>query len=208
MLNEALFCKALPLLFVLSAPAGTGKTTLIHKMLDACGEKICKTISCTTRAKRPGEVDGKDYYFLEKRQFEKLEKEGAFIEVVRLFGHAYGTLGKEIERIHTTLKHAFLVIDTQGALKLQEHMDVVLIFLLPPSMEELKKRLYFRQSECAGGQAKRLNLAKKELVCAKHYDYHIVNDDLDSALLALKSIVIAEEHKNRRGKVSARRVTD
>lgn len=182
------------LLFVLSAPAGTGKTTLVKK-LQRGYPNVVQSISSTTRAVRLGEVEGEDYFFVTKAEFEEKIQTDAFLEYVKLYGDYYGTSREWVEENLSQGKHVFLVIDTQGALKLIDTVACTLIFVHPPSMEELKRRLVGRQTESIDVIEKRLEWAKSELEKAQFYDYSIVNDDIDIAHQVLKSIVVAEEHR-------------
>lgn len=183
------------LCFILSAPAGTGKTTLV-RMLSKEFSCICESISCTTRPPRPGEVDGKDYHFLSLSEFEKKIEQGDFLEFAEVFGYHYGTSKAFVLKQQEMGQHVFLVIDTQGAMQLKKaQFPALYIFLSPPSLEELKKRLLARQTESAEGIEKRLSWAKAELSMVENYDYHIVNDSLKQAFEILRSIVIAEEHR-------------
>lgn len=182
------------LLFVLSAPAGTGKTTLVKKLQKEC-KNIVQSISSTTRAKRHGEVEGEDYFFLTKEKFEERIRQDAFLEYVHLYGDYYGTSREWVEENLSSGKHVFLVIDTQGALKLVDSVACTLIFVHPPSFDELRRRLTGRQTESLEVIEKRLEWAKEEVEKAQFYDYSIVNDDIDIAHQVLKSIVVAEEHR-------------
>ncbi len=184
------------LLFVISAPAGTGKTTLVEMLTNefAC---IARSISTTTRPKRPNEEDGKDYFFVSDEEFEKKVQEGQFLEHVTLFGYKYGTSKMQVEKLRAEGKHVFLVIDTQGALALMGQVAATFIFVLPPSFEELAKRLQMRGTENYDSLAKRLHEAEREIATSTAYHYVIVNDDLKVAYEALKSIVVAEEHRIR-----------
>ncbi len=184
------------LLFVLSAPAGTGKTTLVD-MLTKEFSCVARSISCTTRAKRPNEVDGVDYNFISDEEFEKRVKEGQFLEHITLFGYRYGTSRRQVEKLRAEGKHVFLVIDTQGALHLMGQVAATFVFILPPSFEELARRLQMRGTENYDTLAKRLHEAEREIATSTAYHYVIVNDDLQTAYEALKSIVVAEEHRIR-----------
>lgn len=181
------------LLFVLSAPAGTGKTTLVEMLTQ---EFLCvkESISCTTRAPRSGEVSGEHYYFLSEEEFAWRESTGDFLEHVDLFGSRYGTSKAVLHDLQHGGKHVMLTIDTQGALKLKEEIPMVLIFLRPPSLEELQRRLEHRRTETPESIEKRIAWAEKELALVGEYDYEIVNDDLETAYQVLRSILIAEEH--------------
>jgi len=182
------------LLFVLSAPAGTGKTTLVKKLQKECSNLV-QSVSSTTRPIRPGEVEGEDYFFLSREQFEKRSENDEFLEFVELYGDYYGTSRQWVSERLDSGKHVFLVIDTQGALKLMNKTAGVMIFMHPPSFDELKRRLKGRQTESDEVIEKRLKWAASEIEKSKLYDYNIVNDNIDDAYLVLKSIVVAEEHR-------------
>lgn len=185
------------LVFVVSAPAGTGKTTLVG-MLTKEFDAVKTSISYTTRRARPHENHGDHYYFVSEEEFcQKIER-GEFLEHVELFGSRYGTAFDTIEKQTEKGHHVVLVIDTQGAIQLMQKVKAIFIFLLPPSLIELRERLEARGTETAQVIEERLSLAEKEIALACHYDYHIVNDDLATAYQALKSIVIAEEHRVRK----------
>lgn len=180
--------------FVVSAPAGTGKTTLVKKLIE---EFPCvkTTISYTTREPRQGEAQGVDYFFISKQEFQKKIEEHEFLEYVELYGHYYGTSKNSIEKLQRAGNHVVLVIDTEGGLKIKKIMDTTLIFIMPPSLEELGKRLRERKSEEPEVITRRLEWSKNEIEDAKHYDYKIVNDNLKTAYQTLRSILIAEEHR-------------
>lgn len=184
------------LVFVVSAPAGTGKTTLVQMI---CKQFHCvvESVSFTTRKARPKEVPGKDYHFITIPEFEKKIQDGEFLEYAKVFNHYYGTSRALVEREQTKGKHVILVIDTQGALQLMDTLKAAFIFISPPNMQELRKRLMSRRSETPEVIEERLSWAAKEMALASRYDYHIVNEDLQTAYEVLKSILIAEEHKNR-----------
>lgn len=181
--------------FVVSAPAGTGKTTLV-RMLSQEFPCIVESISCTTREIRSGEENGKDYYFLTKKEFESQIQHGDFLEYAEVFGYYYGTSRSFVQKQQEMGRHVFLIIDTQGAMLLQKnHFPAVYVFLSPPSIIELKERLVKRKTDSPEAIEKRLSWAEAELTMVKHYDYHIVNDNLTQAYAVLRSIVIAEEHR-------------
>lgn len=183
--------------FVLSAPAGTGKTTLV-RMLSQEFPCIVESVSCTTRPPRPGEIEGKDYYFLSQKEFEEKVREGDFLEYAEVFSYHYGTSLSFVHKQQGMGKHVFLVIDTQGAMQLKKkNFPAIYVFLSPPSLEELKERLIKRKTESPEVIDKRLSWAEAELAMAKNYDYHIINDHLEQAYAILRSIVIAEEHRVR-----------
>jgi guanylate kinase len=184
------------LLFILSAPAGTGKTTLMDR-LRAEFPCIVASVSYTTRAPRGGEVDGEHYHFIDEPLFKKMIKEDQFLEYVELYGKYYGTARAKVTEQLKKGRHVFLVIDTQGMKKLKGKIPLITIFISPPSLQELKKRLKARNTETEESLQKRLHWAEKEIEAKNNYDYLIVNDDLAIAYESLKSIVIAEEHKIR-----------
>ncbi len=182
------------LLFVVSAPAGTGKTTLVEK-LSAEFSSVVKSISCTTRAPRKGEINGVDYHFISEAEFEEKIAEGAFLEYAKVFGTAYyGTLASDVERQLESGNDLFLVIDTQGAMWVKKRLDALLIFIAPPSIDVQRQRLTLRQTEPAGVIENRLACAQREMESADKYDYYIVNDELMVAYAVLRSILIAERH--------------
>jgi guanylate kinase len=182
-------------LFVLSAPAGTGKTTLVQRLV-AEFPTVVQSISYTTRKPREQEVTGDHYFFISKEEFEKKIADHEFLEYVLLYGDYYGTSKVWVESMLAQGKHLFLVIDTQGALQLMDSVEACFIFMKPPSMDVLKERLVARNSETEESMKKRLDWAEKELETFHYYDYVFCNDDLDTAYQILRSIVIAEEHKN------------
>ena len=184
------------LLFVVSAPAGTGKTTLV-KMLKEEFPHVVDSISFTTRSPRASEVPGRDYHFITDAEFEKKIAAKEFLEYAEVFHHYYGTSKKMVESEQKKGHHVCLVIDTQGAMQLKGKIEAVFIFISPPSIEELRARLYRRKSETEEAIQTRLSWAENEMALAPKYDYHIINDNLKTAYDALRSILIAEEHKNR-----------
>ncbi|MBS0649932.1 MAG: guanylate kinase, partial [Verrucomicrobia bacterium] len=174
------------LVFIVSAPAGTGKTTLVRMLINEF-DCVAESVSCTTRKIRPGEIPGRDYFFLTDEEFEEKKKSGDFLEFAEVFGHQYGTSREYVMKSQSTGKHVFLVIDTQGAMRLKkENYPAVYVFLSPPSLEELKQRLCKRQTECPDTIEKRLSWAEQEMEMARHYDYHIVNDNLENAYTILR----------------------
>jgi guanylate kinase len=182
------------LLFVVSAPAGTGKTTLVQKLVKEfpC---VVESISCTTRPPRGKEVPDVDYHFMSVEEFEKKIENDEFLEYVKLYGNYYGTLKSWVQNQLLNRKHVILVIDTQGGLLLKKSVPATFIFIKPPSLDVLRERLVKRQTENQEGIEQRLAWVKNELIDGQAYDYHIVNDDLDTAYQVLKSILIAEEHR-------------
>lgn len=184
------------LIFILSAPAGTGKTTLVE-LLKKEFSQVVSSISFTTRAPRIGEINGRDYHFIDEDAFKAKIIAQDFIEYVNLYGTYYGTCKRWIFEQQQSSRHVFLVIDTQGAQEIRKQLDVVAIFVRPPNLDVLKQRLVNRQTDSEVEIKKRLERAVFELQEAASYDYEIVNDDLSNAYQTLRSILIAECHRNR-----------
>ena len=181
--------------FVLSAPAGAGKTTLVEMLVEEF-PSVERSISCTTRKPRPGEKSGEDYFFISEEEFQRRVEASDFLEHAEVFGHYYGTSKEQIQERLQKGKHVFLVIDTQGALQLQKmEFDAVYIFIAPPSLQALEERLTKRQTEDPASKNRRLSMAQKEMDRLSAYDYLIVNDDLSVAYDELKSVVKAEESR-------------
>jgi len=176
-------------LFVISAPAGTGKTTLANMLFKCFKGSLKQSISCTTRSPRSSEVEGRDYYFLMEDEFERRSQKGDFLEEAKVFKHRYGTLKQTIEDYLDKNLSVLLVIDTQGAMQIKDKTEGVFIFIKPPSMEVLTKRLEKRNSESEESLKIRLSMAKREMQMAKEYDHVVVNDDLDQAFAELKKII-------------------
>lgn len=185
------------LIFIISGPGGTGKTTLVN-MLTAEFNTVVRSISCTTRKPRPNEIEGCDYFFLEKEDFENKICQGGFLEHALVFGHYYGTSKDFVVHQQEQGKHVVLVIDIQGALALKKTLAATSIFITPPTFEELKKRLVKRKTESIEKIEERLKWGRQEIEMIPYYDYHIVNDNLKKAYEVLRSIIIAEEHRIRR----------
>jgi guanylate kinase len=185
------------ILFIVSAPAGTGKTTLVN-LLVKNNSSIVRSVSYTTRNPRPEEKEGLDYFFIDNQEFKERINRNEFLEYVEVFGNYYGT-SKEFVKVQLEKgMHVVLVIDTQGALLLKDKISAVFIFITAPSFDVLKKRLFERKTENSLIIEQRLLWAEQELQMLKYYDYHIVNDDLQISYDILRSIVVAEEHKARR----------
>ena len=177
-------------LFVISSPSGGGKTSLINKLFkDARSKNFKKSISDTTRQKREGDLDGKDYYFLSEKNFkDKIEKE-EYVEYATVFGNFYGTSKEEIKKKFKT-SNLVLELDWQGAYAVKElYDDARLIFLVPPSLEDLKQRLITRNLDSSESIENRLSEAKKEISKSEIYDFLILNDDFDKAFEDLAQIL-------------------
>jgi guanylate kinase len=185
------------ILFVVSAPSGAGKTTLVRKVISQL-PWVSLSVSCTTRAPRPGEREGVDYFFITRDEFTALEREGRFIEWAQVHGDLYGTPRANLERLQHG-EDLVLEIDTQGARKIREVFDEgVLIFILPPSLEILQGRMRARGGDLEEAIQARLHNAHKELDQKAWYDYIVVNDEIEEATRALTSIIIAERCKTAR----------
>lgn len=185
------------LFFVVSAPAGTGKTTLVTK-LEKEFPSVVRSISYTTRKPRGSELHGRDYFFISEKEFEEKINSGDFLEYAKVFDHYYGTSNAFVEEKRNEGKHVILVIDTQGAMKLKEKNIGILIFISPPSIDALKQRMLSRNTDSSESIEKRLSWAQKEMKLAQHYDYIVVNDEFEIAYQILRSVLIAEEHRNKR----------
>lgn len=181
-------------IFLVSAPAGTGKTTLVHMLLDEFST-LRESVSYTTRIAREGEVEGQHYHFVTQEAFDAMVEKEEFLEYVNLYSHSYGTPRRWVEEQLVQGVDVVLVIDTQGALLLKGKVDATLIFISPPTLEDLRVRLNKRKTESPEAIEKRLAIAEDEISQVKQYDYHIINDDLQTAYQVLRSILIAEGHR-------------
>ena len=186
-------------LFIISAPSGTGKTTILKKVISEM-ENIMFSVSHTTRPPRPGEKEGVDYYFVEKNAFQKMQEKELFYEWAEVHGNLYGTSRNAVQEIIDQGKDIILDIDVQGGLQAMDKVGDkgIFIFILPPSLQELEKRLVNRGTESESVIATRLKNAQGEIRIMGKYDYVIVNDSLAKAVEVLKSIIIAERSRKRR----------
>lgn len=182
-----------PKLIVISAPSGSGKTS-IFKNARAALPNLMFSISYTTRSPREGELNGVDYIFTEEKQFLQMIAEDQFLEWAEVYGNYYGTSKSSIRRSQQDGKIVILDIDVQGALQLRQIPDLnaVFVFIMPPSLEELSRRLISRGTEDQASVHKRLSNAEKEISCRDQYDYQIINDDLDQAVDEFLKVVIEE----------------
>ncbi len=187
------------LMLVLSSPSGAGKTTLARGLL-ASDPNIFMSVSATTRAKRPSEVEGRDYFFVEHVQFEKMVKAGEFLEHATVFDHRYGTPGAPVMAALEEGRDVLFDIDWQGTQQLEERarQDLVSVFVLPPSHDELERRLKVRAQDSDEVVANRMAKAAAEISHWPEYDYVIVNRDIDRALSQIKSILEAERARRTR----------
>jgi guanylate kinase len=183
------------ILYIISAPSGAGKTTLCRELLDIFPE-LRHSVSFTTRKARPGEVEGKDYFFVDSEEFLRMADAGEFAEWAEVHGNLYGTSLKTLDECRAAGVDLILDIDCQGAAKLKEsNVQGVNIFILPPNFSELKRRLEGRNSDSAEVIEQRVTNAYSEILEARWYDYLIVNDLFSKAVEELKSIIIAERQR-------------
>jgi guanylate kinase len=187
--------KRLGIVFILSAPSGAGKTTLYNGLRKIYPE-IELSVSCTTRSRRAGEINGRDYRFLSDSQFDRLKGRGEFAEWAKVHGYYYGTPKKPLERCVRAGRDILLDIDVQGARQIKKACpQAVSIFLLPPSLRELERRLAARGTDGRDTIRRRLANAQGEIGEIIHYDYFVVNREVKEAVRALSAIVEAERTK-------------
>jgi guanylate kinase len=180
-------------LIVVSGPSGVGKDTIVSKYLEK-NSNTYLSVSCTSRAPREGEVDGVNYIFLSREEFEERISNGDFLEYAEYNGNYYGTPKYKMEEELEKGKDVILVIEVQGALKVKELIpDALFIFILPPSINTLKERLIGRGTEDIETINKRIETALNEIKVSDKYDYNIVNDELDMAVLELEKIIQKEK---------------
>jgi guanylate kinase len=183
-----------PICFVISSPSGAGKTTIVEAILKK-ENKIEKTISHTTRKKRPDEKNGVHYHFVDTKVFQQMEKSGQMLESASVYEHHYGTSKKEIDRIMDKGQDVILVIENQGAKAIKrQYPRSVFVLILPPSLKELEKRILKRKHGDEDVE-RRLKNATREMRNMIWYDYVIVNDDVDDAVELLQNIIKAERAK-------------
>ena len=187
------------LMLVLSSPSGAGKSTLSRRLLDS-DPRIAMSVSVTTRAKRPTEVEGKDYYFVSPERFEAMVKDDAFLEHATVFKHRYGTPKDAVNKVLAEGRDVLFDIDWQGAQQLAQKArdDLVRVFILPPSRAELERRLSTRAEDAPEVVAARMAEADNEISRWSEYDYVIINDDVEKAERELKAIVAAERLNRQR----------
>jgi guanylate kinase len=184
------------LLIVLSSPSGAGKSTIARKLLEA-DPQVSMSVSVTTRPQRPGEADHVDYHFVDQAEFDRMKDAGEFVEWATVFGYCYGTPKSPVKEALKQGSDILFDIDWQGARQLEpdfgEHL--VTIFLLPPSMHELERRLRSRGTDTAEVVAERMRRAAEEISHWAEYEYVLVNDDMDECLARVRAIVAAERSK-------------
>jgi guanylate kinase len=187
------------LMLVLSSPSGAGKTTLSRMLLEADG-RIDLSVSVTTRPQRPGEIDGRDYHFIDMVRFDSMVKSAKLLEWAEVFGHRYGTPRAPVEKALRGGRDVLFDIDWQGTQQLREKArdDLVSVFILPPTVKELQRRLERRAQDSRAIIAGRMAKAADEMSHWPEYDYVIVNRDKDDAFAEVRSILAAERLKRER----------
>jgi guanylate kinase len=197
MTNDTLHRRGL--MFILSSPSGAGKTTIARRLLDHDPE-IRMSVSATTRPIRPGEVDMRDYHFVTQHQFDRMAEDGEFMEWAQVFGHCYGTPKAQIRAGLKQGQDFLFDIDWQGTQQLfqKAETDVVRVFLLPPSLDELRRRLNARGTDSAEVIAGRMARAQAEISHWDGYDYVVVNDDIDACFGQVVQILAAERMRRAR----------
>lgn len=187
-----------PFPLVLSSPSGGGKTTIMRTLL-AARDDLGYSVSATTRPPRPDEKDGRDYFFLPRAEFERRVRDGEFVEWAEYGGELYGTLKSQLDAVMASGRHVVLDIEIHGAAEVKRlHPDAVLVFIVPPSAEELLRRLGGTTGTRAANLEKRLHQAVVELAEAGKYDYVVVNTDRTAAVAEVAAILDAEERRPRR----------
>ena len=180
------------LLFIVSAPSGAGKTTLVERMVEQT-PRLKMSRSYTSRPAREGEIDGVDYNFVTRDRFEAMIADGDFLEWADVFGNLYGTLAADTERVLESGCDLVLVIDVQGARKVRRRgIETSAVFVMPPSLEVLEQRLRGRSKDSDQAIARRLEIARQEVAAFVEYDFVVINDELTGAVDRLRSIVVAE----------------
>jgi guanylate kinase len=194
------------LLFIVSAPSGTGKTTLVERLVrDVSGLRMSR--SYTSRAARNGERDGVDYNFITRAEFETMVREAAFLEWADIYGNLYGTAAADTERCLANGEDVVLVIDVQGARQVRSRgLENIGVFVLPPSAEVLEARLRGRSKDSEEQIARRLEVACREVEDYATYDYVVINDEVEACVDRLRSIVVAERARVRLMRARAERV--
>ena len=194
------------LLFIVSAPSGAGKTTLVERLV-AHTPSLKMSRSYTSRAARDGETDGVDYNFVTRSKFEAMAAAGEFLEWAEVFGNLYGTGASDTETVLASGHDVVLVIDVQGARKMRARgIDTTTVFVMPPSMAVLEQRLRGRSKDSETEIQRRLQVARDEVAAFAEYDFVVVNDELTSAVDRLRSIVVAERSRLDRMQPSAERI--
>ena len=193
---------------ILSSPSGGGKTTIAKRLLEL-RDDVGYSVSATTRPPREGEVEGSDYYFRSREEFERGVRNGEFAESAEVHGHLYGTLRSEVERVLASGRHVIMDIDVQGTAQfITAFPNSVLIFVLPPSARVLVERLEARKTEDSRSFIRRLRSAKEELKAIDLYPYVIVNHQVDAAVDEVSRIIDGKGVKSSRGSALERKVSE
>ena len=194
------------LLFIVSAPSGAGKTTLVERLVEQTPH-LKMSRSYTSRRVREGELDGVDYNFVSRDRFEAMVAAGEFLEWASVFGNLYGTSAADTDRLLESGHDVVLVIDVQGARKVRRRgTETTAIFVMPPSFGALEQRLRGRSKDAEEAIQRRLEMARQEVVSYAEYDFVVVNDELPSSVERLRAIVVAERARLRRMRAEAERI--
>jgi len=198
------------MILILSSPSGAGKTTLTRKLIEDSALDLTLSVSVTTRKQRSSEVDGIHYRFVERGEFERMKAAGELLESAEVHGNGYGTPRAPVEKVLAQGRDMLFDVDWQGASQVRERLgdDVVSIFVLPPSMRELRARLERRAEDTASSIEARFQNARKEIERWRDYHYVVVNDDLTRAFLDVKTIVAAERLRARRIQAGVERLVE
>jgi guanylate kinase len=195
--------RARGLLFIVSAPSGAGKTTLVERLVEQLPH-LRMSRSYTSRAARQGETDGVDYNFVSRERFEAMSAAGEFLEWAEVFGNLYGTCAEDTDRMLTAGDDVVLVIDVQGARKVRAHgLATRTVFVMPPSFGVLERRLRGRSKDSEDAIQRRLQVAREEVAAFAEYDFVVVNDEVTTAVDRLRGIVVAERARLQRMRTEA-----
>lgn len=184
-------------LIIFAAPSGAGKSSFIKKIIKDSKNNLQLSVSATTRLPRDGEIHGKDYFFISEKEFNELKNNQAFLEFANVHGHQYGTIKSFVDKRLGEGIHVILDIDVQGFTQIQRAItkDIVSIFIIPPSFDELKRRLILRGLDSNDAIDKRLENARKELEQAENFDYLVLNDDFNMAYNEITSIIFDKDYE-------------
>jgi guanylate kinase len=187
------------LVLIISSPSGAGKTTICKKLIEEVNN-LNLSVSVTTRLKRSDEVDGKDYFFRSDKEFDDMVAQEKFLEHAKVFDYSYGTLKSEIDTKIINGINVIVDIDWQGTRQIEQHIpdDIVKIFILPPSIKELEKRLGTRATESQDSFKKRMSEARKEISHYSEYDFIIINEDVQESVNKIKTILYSESLRRHR----------